>query len=195
MSQVLSREDVIAGLRDLVRELHRRGETGGIQLVRGAALALQYFDRGVTADVDAVHVLDGRDEAVADAVRVVARKHRWVPDWLNFEVTRIDALPIWGKSVEWHTLYAEAGIRVEVASPEALLVMKLKASRRGRDTNDIRKLLGVCQVSDLMSLEELYGDFYPGEALPDRAITMVEAILAEGPLSAPEPVPPPDLSY
>jgi len=88
MSQVLSREDIIAGLSDLVRELHCRGETGGIQLVGGAVLALQYFDRGVTADVDAVHVLDGRDEAVADAVRVVARKHRWVPDWLNFEVTR-----------------------------------------------------------------------------------------------------------
>lgn len=194
MSQVLSREDIIAGLRDLVRELHRRGETGGIRLVGGAALALQYFDRGVTADVDAVHILDGRDDVVADAVRVVARKNRWVPNWLNFEVTRIDALPAWGKRVEWKTLYAEAGVTLEVASAEALLAMKLKASRRGRDTTDIRKLLGVCQIKDFAAVENLYEDFYPGDALPDRAITMVEGIFAEGTPSVPEPVPPADLT-
>jgi hypothetical protein len=142
MSEMLTREDIIAGLRDVVGELHRRGETGGIRLVGGAALALRYFDRGITADVDAVHIVDGHDDVVADIVRLVARKRGWVPDWLNFEVTRIDALPLWGRDVEWVTLYAESGVTVEVASPETLLAMKLRAGRRGRDSGDVRKLRG-----------------------------------------------------
>ena len=191
---MLTREDIIAGLRDVVGELHRRGETGGIRLVGGAALALRYFDRGITADVDAVHIVDGHDDVVADIVRLVARKRGWVPDWLNFEVTRIDALPLWGRDVEWVTLYAESGVTVEVASPETLLAMKLRAGRRGRDSGDVRKLLGVCEISDFSSAERLYEDFYPGDALPDRSVTMVLEIFAEGLPSAPKVVPLPDLT-
>ena len=194
MSEMLTREDIIAGLRDVVGELHRRGETGGIRLVGGAALALRYFDRGITADVDAVHIVDGHDDVVADIVRLVARKRGWVPDWLNFQVTRVDALPLWGRDVEWVTLYAESGVTVEVASPETLLAMKLRAGRRGRDSADVRKLLGVCEISNLSSAERLYEDFYPGDALPDRSVTMVLEIFAEGLPSVPEGVPLPDLT-
>jgi hypothetical protein len=194
MPDMLTREDIIAGLRDVVAELHRRGETGGIRLVGGAALALRYFDRGITADVDAVHIVDGHDDVVADVVRLVARKRGWVPDWLNFEVTRIDALPLWGRSVEWVTLYAESGVIVEVASPDTLLVMKLRAGRRGRDSRDVRKLLGLCGITDLSLAERLYEDFYPGDALPDRSVTMVREIFAEGLPSVPEAVPLPDLT-
>ncbi|CAI8387073.1 MAG: Uncharacterised protein [Cellulomonadaceae bacterium TMED98] len=193
MSQLLSRDDIITGLRGVIRELQRRGYSGRIRVVGGAALALRYFDRGVTTDVDAVDVRDGHNDKVAEAARVVARTHRWVPDWLNFEVTRIDALPVWGIDVEWETLYSKSGVTVEIPSPEALLVMKLKASRRGRDAGDIRKLLAVCEMSDVAELESLYQAFYPGEVLPSRALTMLEKILAEGTPVAPGIVPRPDL--
>jgi hypothetical protein len=39
-------------------------------------------------------------------------------------------------------------------------------------------------------VEVLYEDFYPGDDLSDRAIGMVTAILADGPPSSPEPLPP-----
>lgn len=194
MTTSLSREDIIKGLRDVIRELHRRGETVGIRIVGGAALSLRYFDRGVTTDVDAVGLRDGREAVIADAAQVVAGKNRWVPDWLNFEVRKIDALPVWGRSVEWEILYAKLGVTVEVPSPEVLLVMKLRASRRGRDTRDIRMLLGVCQIQNISPVESLYEDFYPGDALPDRALEMLEGIFAEGVPSVPEPVPLPIFS-
>jgi len=194
MSEMLTREDIVAGLRDIVRELHGRGKTGGIRLVGGAALALRYFDRGVTADVDAVNIVDGDNDLVADIARQIARKRGWVANWLNFEVTRIDALPVWGRSVEWVALYSESGVTVEVASAEALLAMKLRAGRRGRDSGDIRKLLAVCEITDLAVAESLYENFYPGDALPDRSMSMVREIFAEGLPSAPEAVPPPDLT-
>jgi hypothetical protein len=61
----LDRDEIIAGLRDLVSELRAAGEIAGIRLVGGAALALRYFDRGTTQDLDALHVRPGSDESVA----------------------------------------------------------------------------------------------------------------------------------
>lgn len=110
---------------------------------------------------------------------------------MNFEVTRADALPTLGRTVEWETVYAEGGIVIEVAAKEALLAMKLRANRPGRDTRDIRLLLGLCAMTSLAEAEELYEDFYPGDSLSDRAIHMVNAILADGPIRAPEAPPRP----
>jgi hypothetical protein len=57
------RDDLIGALRDLVRELRAAGEPVGLRLVGGAALALRYFERESTRDLDALHVRPGTDEA------------------------------------------------------------------------------------------------------------------------------------
>lgn len=132
----LERNDIIAGLRDLVAELSAAGEVAGIRIVGGAALALRYFDRGVTRDVDTLHVNPGSDAAVAAAAERVASRRDWDATWLNFEVTNVDALPTLGRAVEWETIADRDGVVIQVASPEALLAMKLRANRPGRDTRD-----------------------------------------------------------
>ncbi|WP_448655905.1 hypothetical protein [Microbacterium lacticum] len=55
MATVLDRADMIGGFRDLVAELRTAGEVARIRLVGGAALALRYFDRGTTQDLDSLH--------------------------------------------------------------------------------------------------------------------------------------------
>ena len=189
MATALDRDDIIAGLRELVGELRSDGEVAGIRLVGGAALALRYFDRGVTQDLDALHVRPGSDVAVAAAAAKVAQRHDWDALWLNFEVTRADALPTLGRAVEWETIYDQERITIQVASKEALLAMKLRANRPGRDTRDIRLLLGLCGMKTLAEAEALYEEFYPGDSLSDRAIEMVTTILANGPIEAPEAPP------
>lgn len=193
MATALEREDIIVGLRDLVDELREAGEVAGIRLVGGAALALRYFDRGVTQDLDSLHINPGSDEAVAAAAAEVARRHDWDPTWLNFDVTQADALPTVGRAVEWETIYDRDGIVIHVASKEALLAMKLRANRPGRDTRDIRLLLALCDLPTLHDAEILYEDYYPGDSLSDRAVQMVTTIFAEGSLQAPVPPPPPDI--
>jgi hypothetical protein len=145
----LDREEIITVLRDLVAELRAAGEIAGIRLVGGAALALRYFDRGTTQDLDALHVHPGSDEAVAAAAERVARRHGWNPHWLTFEVNNADAIPILGRAVEWETIYDTDGIVIQVASKEAMLAMKLRANRPGRDTRDIRLLLALCNIDTL----------------------------------------------
>lgn len=187
MPTALDRDDIISGLRELIAELRAAREVAGIRLVGGAALALRYFDRGTTQDLDSLHVRPGSDEAVAAAAARVARRHDWDPAWLNFEVTKADALPTLGRAVEWESIYDQDGIIIQVASKEALLAMKLRANRPGRDTRDIRLLLAMCHIITLEETEDFYEGFYPGDGLTPRAISMVTAILADGPPQAPEP--------
>ena len=110
MPTALDRDDIIAGLRELIAELRAADQVAGIRLVGGAALALRYFDRGTTQDLDSLHVRPGSDEAVAAAAERVARRHDWDPAWLNFEVTKADALPTLGRAVEWESIYDQDGI-------------------------------------------------------------------------------------
>lgn len=186
MATALERADIVEGLRDLASELKAAREVAGIRLVGGAALALLYFERGTTQDLDALHVHPGSDQVVADAAAQVARRRDWDPGWLNFAVTEADALPTLGRSVEWTTIYDSGGVVIQVASKESLLAMKLRANRPGRDTRDIRHLLALCGIATPADAESLYEDFYPGDLLPERAVGMVQRILSDGPLTVPE---------
>jgi hypothetical protein len=181
----LGRDAIILGLRDLVAELRDAGEVAGIRLVGGAALALRYFDRGTTQDLDVLHVNPGSDESVAAAAERIAHRRGWDAKWLNFEVTKADALPTLGRAVEWETIHDADGIVIEVASKEAMLAMKLRANRPGRDTRDIRLLLALCGVHTLEDAGELYEQFYPGDVLTPRAEKIVNAILDGEPTAAP----------
>ncbi|MFE5410915.1 hypothetical protein [Microbacterium sp. NPDC056569] len=190
MATSLNRDDIINGLRELIAELRASGEVAGIRLVGGAALALRYFDRGTTQDLDSLHIQPGSDEAVAAASARVADRRGWDQEWLNFRVEQADALPTLGRQVEWETIFDQNGIAIEVASKEALLAMKLRANRPGRDTNDIRQLLSLCEVATLEAAEDLYEDYYPGDGLSDRAVGMVRRILDGGlPDHVPSPGP------
>lgn len=86
MATSLARSDIIGALRELISELRSAGEVAGIRIVGGAALALLYFDRGTTQDLDSLHIQPGSDEAVAAAATRVAVQHGWDPLWLNFAV-------------------------------------------------------------------------------------------------------------
>lgn len=68
------------------------------------------------------------------------------------------------------------------------LIIELRA-----DTDDIRKLLAICEITTVEEADGFYAECYPGESLPDRAWTMVSSIL-HTPSTKPEPVDPLDLS-
>ena len=74
---LFAREDLVDALQDLIVELCAAGEIVGLRLVGGGALALRYFERRTTHDLDAVHVRPGSDEDVARAVGRVAERRGW----------------------------------------------------------------------------------------------------------------------
>ncbi|WP_430645130.1 DUF6036 family nucleotidyltransferase [Agromyces sp. GXS1127] len=103
------RDDLVVGLRRLVSTLTERGERSGIGIVGGAALALRYFDRESTVDIDA-HLIGAREE-VLDAGRAIAEANGWPDDWLDDQAGGF--IPSYGRPVaEWETL-DDDGVVVE----------------------------------------------------------------------------------
>jgi hypothetical protein len=171
------RDGLELGLRQFVAKLRSTDAQSGLRIVGGAALALRYFDRESTVDVDA-HPIGDADRVLAVA-REVAEENGWPDDWLNNQAAGF--IPEYGSTpVVWETLYDDGHVVIQVASAEAMLAMKLRANRPGRDDTDIAKLMVLCSISSLAEAEELYETYYSAEALPDRAVAMVSKILAIG---------------
>jgi hypothetical protein len=180
---LLDRDDLVRGLRELVDELRARNLGGKVQIIGGAALALRYFDRTSTTDIDARLSIDGDIRAV---VEEIGRRHGWGVDWLNDAGAKF--IPAYGRAVNWETLADRDGVTIQVASAEALLAMKLRANRQGRDSDDIAELMAICETNTVEAAESVFEAYYPGDALSDRAVAMVEQIILVGlPIAAKAP--------
>ncbi|GAB3135856.1 hypothetical protein [Marisediminicola antarctica] len=117
----------------------------------------------------------------------MADENGWPLDWLNTNAGKF--IPRYGADPEWETIYSSDDITVEVASSPALPAMKLNASRPGRDTQDIAKLLALWEIPDIEAAEQLLSQFYPGDGLPDRALRILGPVFAQRLPAAPETPP------
>jgi hypothetical protein len=180
----LDRQDLIDGLRDVVRAAHKNGMTGvSIRIVGGAALRLAHFDRDTTADIDAqIEPI----EELLPIIETIARDRGWPNDWLNNKAVMF--IPSWGQQVEWESVLDDSDISIAIAPLDALLAMKLNAARPGRDTEDIAKLLALNDIASVAVAEALLESFYPGDAMPDRTIELLQRIFSIG-LPAKPPAP------
>lgn len=181
----LDRDDLIDGLRELIREAHAEGLNGvTIRIIGGAALRLAHFDRDTTVDIDAQIAPLEQLQPIIDRM---ATSRGWPADWLNNNAAMF--LPSWGRGVDWQTVFDDGDVSISVAPIDALLAMKLLASRPGRDTPDITKLLALNEITSVETAEELFESFYPGDALPEKAILLLNKILEIG-LPPKPPTPP-----
>lgn len=142
MAELLDRETIEGLLRELAERLERRGVQGRLFVVGGAAMALAYGRQRVTRDVDAVFE---PKEVVYDAAREVAAQRGLDPDWLNDGVKGF----LVGADPDASTHLDEPGLRVEVASPRYLFVLKSLAARVERDAGDLTTLFRLCGFRDV----------------------------------------------
>lgn len=186
---LFTREQLERALSLLVERLHANGAHAGIRIVGGAALALRYFERNVTADIDGRPLGDASE--LQRAVHQVAAENEWQTDWLNTSAAQF--IPDYGAAPDWETLYSDGQVTVEVASAATLLVMKLRANRPGRDEADIASLLVIVGLDNIEDIDDFYETYYPGDNLSDRAVAMVNRILAVGLPERPPEMPPPEI--
>lgn len=184
----LDRDDLIHGINQVIAKLRNAGEPAGIRIVGGAALALRYFDRRTTSDIDAyLHP----EPPILRAAEEVAAEESWPNNWLNSGATMF--MPFFSNGLDWEELYSDESVTISVASPRALLAMKIFASRPGRDVQDIANLLTICNIQSITEAEELMDRYYPGDGLPGRALRILTAIFEQGLPPYPETPPPPTL--
>jgi hypothetical protein len=186
----LDRQDLIDGLREVVRRAHDQGISGvSIRIVGGAALRLAHFERATTADIDA------QIEPIAQITPIIeqiAVDRGWPSQWLNNEA--VGFVPAWGQTVDWESIFDDDNVSISVAPIDALLAMKLNAARPGRDTDDIAKLLVLNGIENLDGAEDIFESYYPGDALPERTVQLVRRIFDVGLPPRPESPSTPDLA-
>lgn len=172
-STELSAEQIRALLGELGQRLRARGIEGHLYIVGGAAIALEFDTRRVTADVDAVlHP----ETTVRDEAEAMAADHGLPENWLNDKVKAF--LPGGDdQAIPWSV----PGLSVALASPEHLLAMKMAAYRPGQDQEDLVLLFGQLNVTTPEQAADLALEVY-GEhtvVLPgrDELILSAQAVL------------------
>ncbi|WP_432940177.1 DUF6036 family nucleotidyltransferase [Kribbella sp. CA-253562] len=152
-----SSADITRLLGLLEAELSRRGVAASIYVVGGAAIALTYDTGRRTKDVDAEL---SPEDSVLEAAAAVAESEGLPPTWLNADA-KSWIPPRAGPSLP---AASSRGLQVEIASPEALLAMKLVASRN-RDVPDIKLLADALGVTEPTAMAELVRDQYGEDQL------------------------------
>lgn len=126
----MDRDEILAALRALGERLDRRGVQGDLYLVGGAAMALAYDARRTTRDVDAVFE---PKMLVYEAAAEVARERGLAPDWLNDSAKGF----LYAEDPHAGPVFEFPGLRVQAASTQMLLAMKVVAARIGEDDDDV----------------------------------------------------------
>ncbi len=157
-------------LAEFVERLAQLGEPACVYVIGGAAIALVNPSRTVTQDVDGyVTMVDA-----SDVIAQLQRDRGLEADWFNWHAQGFQP-PIAGQDM-WHEVFRSGEVVLLAANPDALLAMKLNAAR-GKDTEDIRFLMGMLGVTSLAQATELFESFYPGDVLSADAVARVEFCL------------------
>ncbi|MGB7983320.1 MAG: hypothetical protein WCF36_21280 [Candidatus Nanopelagicales bacterium] len=168
---LLDRTLITELLHDLAHRLALTGQPAAIRLVGGAAIAVGYFDRRATLDIDAVYHPGDLVERVAAEIAA----ERGLPaDWLNNHA--LGFVPFVGQD-EWTELFTYGPITVFVASAPMLLAMKLAANRGLRDSGDIEGLLRTCGVTSVEQAQAIYETYHAQGVLSPSAQARVRALL------------------
>ncbi len=165
--RTLSREQLVALLREVGLILQEQSLEASIYVVGGAAMAMVFDSRRVTKDVDAA--IRSHHEEFHKAVTIVAERNALAPDWVNSSAGAFMPNHLDDAADEMNL----PGLRIAIASPEHLIAMKLRAMRR-RDLDDLETLFRSCgietpeQAADIH--DRLFGETDIGYSGPDEAL-------------------------
>lgn len=167
----MDRDEIETALRRLGEVLLDRGIQGDLYLVGGAAMAMAYDARRTTRDVDAIFE---PKMAVYDAAAEVAEALHLPADWLNDSAKGF----LYADDPHQGPAYDYPGLRVQAASPQMMLAMKVVAARIGEDDDDVGWLarhLDLRTVDDVMNtVVSVVGE----ERLTPRSRFFVEEVIA-----------------
>lgn len=171
--RILNRNEIVGLLTEVGQFLDEQGTRGELFVVGGAAMALAYDARRLTADIDAVFE---PKSMVYEAIRHVAQRHGLADGWINDAVKSF--LP--SNETNIRVVLEVPGLRVSIPSTEYLLALKVHAARPDRDLDDIRYLadhLGLTTSSQILDVAER---FFGANRLEPKSQFFIEQLFGAG---------------
>ena len=177
---MLTRRDIIDGLRRLDEIAREHGVMIDIAVYGGAALSLVYDVRQATRDVDAV--VHQHSEFFREASARIAAERDWPEDWLNDGVKGFLSAKEAMQSLPGFPGSETAGLRIYTPTPEYLFAMKCLAMRPdgiegSHDISDIEFLADHAQIPDAEAAMQLVETFYPANRIPAKVRFGIEEIM------------------
>lgn len=169
----MDRQEILSALTAVGQVLQHDGVVADLYVVGGAAIALAYDERRATRDIDAVFV--PKDVVYRAAARVAERlglPEGWLNDAVKGFLLGPDPFPT--------QILDLPGLRVEVASPQTVLVMKCLAHRVGEDDGDLRLLAGHLDLRHAGDVLDLVEQMAGSHLLTPQVQFFVEAVLEPG---------------
>lgn len=168
---LLDRDRIVDLLHQVAEEAERRGVSAALFLVGGGAMALGYTTARTTRDLDGVFE---PKQVVYDIAAAVAADAGLAPDWLNDAVKAF--LP--GEDSGATVIFERPGLRVSIASPRYLFVMKAIAGREA-DEEDLRALYALAGFGSASEALDTVERAYPTRPLSPAVQYLVEGIAAD----------------
>ena len=167
-----------SSLAELADQLNARNVKAKIYLVGGAVMVLAFDARFTTGDIDdSIHPTD---DVLAVAAEIGERRGLG-SEWLNNSAQQF--IPVF-KEPNWQPILKSGNVEIVAADERSMLAMKMRAGRGSRDRLDINLLVKRCGITSVAEALELYEEFFPEDALPDRTLPLLDdAIVALDPRS------------
>lgn len=178
---MLSREDIIRGLRKIDEKSKEAGLVVDIAIYGGAALALAFDLRDSTRDVDVV--VRRNPDFIRKVSADIAEEEGWPSDWLNDGVKGfISGSEAMNKMELFDAPPDVGGLRIYTPTPEYLFAMKCMAMRPegidgSHDISDIEALADEANIIDANAALSLIEEFYPSSRIPPKVRFGVEEIM------------------
>jgi hypothetical protein len=172
--RLLDRELMITALTALSIELSRR-EHPSIDLIVIGGSYLTLLDlRYGTNDIDTIRRIDN---SVKESIIAVALKLAIQENWLNDNASLF--MPANFDSSKCTTNLQLSKIRILIPHADVVFIMKLYASRREKDHDDMVKLWPMCSFKTAAAVIDYFWEAYPSAMDDEFLESLVQEIINE----------------
>ena len=166
----LNRERLDAAFAALSGRLVERETEATVVLFGDAAMMFAHDARTEVDHVDAAPTPRG---IVLGAARDAGQALGLPAHWINDQHTGVLPKYLDDDIVE---LWSQPNLVVRTLVPEVLLAMKALVPNRAEDLADIRVLAGAAGIADLIDVEVLIAELFPGRSINAKARTALESV-------------------
>lgn len=173
MTFLMDRETIFELLTQLGRRLEAKGIAAELYVVGGTAMILAYNRTVVTRDIDAVS--ERQEEVDLEAQLMASERPNLPTDWLNSQVKSMLPRVFDQGQLE---AFTSPGITINVASPEHMMAMKVRAARDARDLDDIMLLCNVLKIKSVPEVFEIADNVWGWGMIRAENVQLVQDFLA-----------------